>query len=103
MSQRALRFPFAPLTVIALVGALFGASAPAGADDNPCTASRFEFKEVEKACKEGGRVAAKKMMNAVVKKAKEAGEQMNCKTCHNDVKDKFDLKPNANADFKRWL
>ena len=89
--------------VVALAGALVGVSAPAQADGDACTATRFQVPEVERACKEGGRVAAKKMMNDAMKKAKAAGESVNCKTCHTDVKDSFALKPAAVAELQRIL
>ena len=106
MNLRALRIPVlstASLCAFALVGALFGVSSPAQADDDACTAKSFKLKEVEKVCKDGGRKAAKKMMQAAVKKAKEAGEKMNGKSCHNDIKEKFDLKANAVKDLKPWI
>lgn len=67
-----------------------------------CTATTFEFPEVEKACKKGGQPAAKALMKKAVQKAKAAGEATNCKSCHVDVK-AFELKPNAVDDLRRWL
>ena len=107
MSARALRpvtFCTASLCGFAFAGALFGLASAAQADgDGACTAGKFDFAQVEKACKDGGRAAAKKLMNDAMKKAKAAGEQINCKSCHTDVKDKFALTPNAVADLKKWL
>ena len=107
MSTRALPSLPVPLSAIfgavALVGALVGVSAPAQADGDACTTQRFQVPEVEKACKEGGRVAAKKMMNDAIKRAKAAGESINCKSCHSDIKTTFALKPNAVADLQRIL
>ncbi len=68
----------------------------------PCIATKFSTKEVEKACKEGGQKAAKKLMKKVVKAAKAKGEKMNCKSCHSDLKT-FKLKDGASAQLKKLL
>ncbi|HRI07326.1 MAG TPA: hypothetical protein PKW35_05890 [Nannocystaceae bacterium] len=106
--MNATRRPFIALATAALcgsalVGALVGFAPAARADGDACTTTKFQVAQVEKACKEGGRVAAKKLMNDAMKKAKAAGEQVNCKSCHDDVKDTFTLKANAVADLKKWL
>ena len=41
-------------------------------------------------------------MKGAVKKAKAAGTDLQCLSCHEDVKD-FHLKSNAVADLKKWL
>ena len=73
---------------------------PAAPAIKPCTAKKFDFKEVEQACKKGGQKEAKTYMKSVVKKAKAAGEEVTCKSCHKSTKT-FELKPNAVADFKK--
>jgi hypothetical protein len=92
----------AALTAVAGIG--LGAATPAHADEavEACTATKFTFDQVGKACKDGGRKAAKAMMKEVVTKAKAAGEDVKCNTCHESLKT-FDLKPNAVADLKKWL
>jgi len=54
----------------------------------PCISKSFKFKQVEAACKEGGQKAAKKLMKAIVKKAKKAGDDnaSSCLNCHDDLK-----------------
>jgi hypothetical protein len=92
-------------TMIPMI-ALFAGGLAVGAvnadEPKPCAAKKFETKEVEAACKKGGQKGAKDMMKAVVKKAKAAGESMKCETCHKDLK-AYDLKPDAQADLKKWL
>ena len=83
-----------------VAGLSFGSVAHA--DDDPCTASKFSIAKVEQACNSGGRKAAKTLMKAAVKKAKGAGESVNCKSCHKDLK-AFALTDNAVADLKKWL
>ena len=94
-------------TILFSAGVFMGVADQARADDEkddaqPCTAKKFEFPEVKKACAEGGRKAAKAMMKKLVKKAKDAGQDINCKSCHTDLK-KYDLKKNAVEDFKKLL
>ena len=69
MFARALR----PLTLctaslcgFAFAGALFGLASAAQADGDACTAGKFEFAQVEKACKDGGRAAGTAHMNGGV-------------------------------------
>lgn len=83
------------------LGLSLGTMAHAGEED-PCTATSFSIAKVEQACKSGGRKAAKTVMKQAVKKAKDAGESMTCKTCHGDL-EKFTLTDNAVADLKKWL
>ncbi|MEM6992809.1 MAG: hypothetical protein AAF721_20000 [Myxococcota bacterium] len=82
------------------LGMTVGSSARA--DDDPCQAKSFSVSAVEKACKSGGRKAAKTVMKAAVKKAKAAGESMTCKTCHDNLKT-FSLTGNAVADLEKWI
>ncbi|MEE9385446.1 MAG: hypothetical protein V3V08_18720 [Nannocystaceae bacterium] len=79
-----------------------GAHAGEGAA-KPCITKKFTSKEVEKACKDGGRKAAKKMMKGLVKKAKAAGKKgMKCKGCHKNLKD-FALTDEAVDGLKKLL
>jgi hypothetical protein len=74
----------------------------AHAGDDACTAKKFHYDKVRKACEEGGRKAAKDLMKAAVKKAKDAGKDIKCKSCHEDTKT-FELKDNAVEDLKPWI
>lgn len=87
---------------LAFGGLGLGMQSVAHADDDPCTASSFAVAKVEQACRSGGRAAAKTLMKAAVSKAKEAGESINCKSCHSDLKT-YALTPNAVADLKKWM
>jgi hypothetical protein len=57
---------------------------------------------VASACKSGGRKSAKAVMKGAVSKAKAAGTDLKCTSCHEDTKD-FHLKSNAVGDLKNWL
>lgn len=98
---RTLSFAIA-FTAIALGGMFLGASSAQADGDKPCVAKKFEFKQVEKACKDGGQTAAKALMKKVVKEQKAAGDDISCKSCHTSVKT-FDLKDNAVQDLKKYL
>ena len=74
----------------------------ASAEGKPCKADKFEFKKVEKACKEGGQTAVKKLMKGIVKKMKADGKEVKCKSCHNSLKE-FDLTDNAVKDLKPYI
>ena len=68
----------------------------------PCTAKKFAYPKVEKACTDGGRSAVKKLMKAAVKKAKAAGEDINCKSCHTSRKS-YELVDGASKRLQKWL
>jgi hypothetical protein len=90
-------------SVVAATGAVAALSpALAHAGDEACTTEKFHYKQVEDACKGGGRKAAKDLMKAAVKKAKAAGKDMKCTSCHESTKT-FDLKDNAVEDLKPWI
>jgi hypothetical protein len=98
---------FIPVTVFALVaagGLYLGASSTARADDEvkACTTKDFKTKEVKKACADGGQKAAKDLMKKLVKKAKAAGDDINCKSCHKSLKT-FELTDGAVAKLKKLL
>jgi hypothetical protein len=84
--------------------AVLGVFAPsvARAGDEACTTKKFNYPAVEKACKEGGRKAAKEVMKGAVKKAKAAGKDVKCTSCHEDTKN-FKLKDNAVDDLKPFI
>lgn len=87
------------------VSGLVISPSPAQADDGEkqaCTAKKFHYPAVEKACKDGGRKAAKEIMKAAVKKAKAAGKDVKCTSCHEDTK-AYVLKDNAVDDLKPLL
>jgi hypothetical protein len=90
-------------TTIGAAAAL-GVFAPsvARAGDEACTTKKFNYSAVEKACKEGGRKAVKELMKGAVKKAKAAGKDVKCTSCHEDTKD-FKLKDNAVDDLKPFI
>jgi hypothetical protein len=70
--------------------------------DDACQTQNFHYTQVASACKSGGRKAAKGVMKGVIKKAKAAGTDLQCTSCHVDMKD-FHLKSNAVGDLKNWL
>ena len=78
-------------------------SEPAGySGDSPCKTTNFRFSAVKSACSKGGQPAAKQLMKQVVSKAKAAGENMKCTTCHSSVKT-YALKSTAVRELKQWL
>lgn len=90
----------AALSAGATLGVLVPSTAHAG--DEACATKKFHYAAVEKACKEGGRKAAKEVMKGAVKKAKAAGKDVKCTSCHEDTKD-FKLKDNAVDDLKPFI
>jgi hypothetical protein len=82
------------------------AAAPSTSDayagPDPCQGKTFHFGAIASACKKGGRKPVKDVMRGVVKKAKAAGQHMQCTSCHEDTSS-FRLKPNAVSDLKQWL
>jgi len=96
--------PTTALLSAILAAAALGVGIPsvAHAGDEACTTTKFHYKQVEAACKSGGRKAAKEVMKGAVKKAKAAGKDVKCTSCHEDTKE-FKLKKNAVDDLKPWL
>jgi hypothetical protein len=68
----------------------------------PCAATEFKYPTVEAACAEDGRRAVKKVMSGAIAKAKRAGTELECSSCHLDQKT-FGLRPNAVDDLAPWL
>ncbi len=90
------------LAAVALAAvAGIGWTVPVKAGDD-CSAKKFEFPAVEKACKDGGRKGAKDLMKAATKKAKAAGKDYKCSHCHKDQK-AFGLKDNAVEDLRPFI
>lgn len=83
-------------------GGLFVGTASAE-DPKPCKSEKFEIKQVEEACKKGGEPAAKALMKKAVKKAKDAGEDVNCKTCHESTKELEKNKPGSVEKLRKLL
>lgn len=111
MVQARKRSPFTYILFAALSLGAAGAvlhPAPAYADDDEgddsgaCTAKKFNYPAVEKACKAGGRKEVKKLMKEAIKKAKADGKKWKCKSCHNDLK-KYDLTDDAVKDLKPYI
>jgi hypothetical protein len=76
---------------------------PGGATpDDACQTKNFHYSQVASACKSGGRKSAKVVMKGAVTKAKAAGTDLKCSSCHEDMKS-FHLKSNAVDDLKKWL
>lgn len=92
--------------VLAFAVTFFGGLAvdTASADGpEPCKSKSFEIEQVEAACKKGGEPAAKALMKKAVKKAKDAGEDINCKTCHESTKELDKSKPGSVDKLKKLL
>lgn len=103
-SRSSRSVPTLVLAAAVSVGATLGVLTPstARAGDEACTTKKFHYAAVEKACKDGGRKAAKEVMKGAVKKAKAAGKDVKCTSCHEDTKD-FKLKDNAVDDLKPFI
>ena len=69
---------------------------------DPCATKNFHYSQIGNACHSGGRKAAKEVMKGVVKRAKAAGTDLKCGSCHEDL-NTFHLKGNAITDLKQWL
>jgi hypothetical protein len=72
------------------------------AGPDPCHAKTFHYSLIGSACKKAGRKPVKDIMRGVVKKAKAAGQDIQCTSCHADTST-YLLKPNAVSDIKQWL
>ncbi len=100
MGRFASFFLFAFVTA---AGLQLGTAAVVHADEvQKCTTKDFKIPEVKKACADGGRKAAKALMKKAVKKAKAAGDDMKCKSCHKSLKT-FELKGADSVDKLKKL
>ena len=97
---------FAALSLGAAAAVFTPSTAHAGDDEGDasgaCTAKKFHYPAVEKACKAGGRKEVKKLMKTAIKKAKADGKKWKCKSCHEDLK-KYDLTDDAVKDLKPYI
>ncbi len=89
------------LSVTAVAG--LGAGFAQAGDVKPCVATTFKIAKVKAACESGGQAAAKKLMKTATDKAKAAGEDMNCKTCHSDLKTYAITGADTVAKIQKWL
>lgn len=114
MMRRPTLKSFVLLGCLATAAAAGALVSPAWADDEsdgakgPCTATKFNFPAVERACKEGGREKAKDIMQAAQRKANDKGikikdTRVGCKSCHVDRKKDFKLTDNAIEDLRKLL
>lgn len=67
-----------------------------------CTVATSGDSAVAKACAEGGRDEAKKVMKGAVKTAAANGQKFTCEGCHKDLEN-FALTANAKDDFKKLM
>ena len=74
----------------------------ATAGDDKCTVATSGDSPVAKACAQGGRDDAKKVMKEAVKTAKANGKTFTCEGCHKDL-ETFTLTPNAKEDFPKLM
>ena len=74
----------------------------ASAGDDKCTVATSGDSPVAKACAQGGRAEAKKLMKGAVKTAAANGQKFTCEGCHKDL-ESFALTPNAKADFQKLM
>ena len=82
---------------------LFGLSATGVAiagDKGPCKIATKGDSPTAKACAQGGRDAATKLMKDMVKQGKAKGLTFKCESCHSDL-DSYELTKNATEDYKK--
>ena len=95
MSRRAVQ-----ILVAAFFLGLGAAGAAHAGDKGPCKIATKNETPTAKACTQGGRDAATKLMKDMVKQAKAKGEKFTCDGCHKDL-DNYELTKNATEDFKK--
>lgn len=83
------------LFLVSIVGRDAGAN-----DSGKCTIATKGDSVTARACAEGGRAAAKKVMKEMVKQAKAGGQKFTCDGCHKDL-DNYELTKSATDDFKK--
>lgn len=99
MIQRRPRLVLALVSVFCVGLAVSSASADG---PKPCLKTTYAVAQVKAACDSGGQDAVKKLMKAAVDKAKAAGADTKCVSCHENLKD-FALTANAVADLRPLL
>ena len=95
MTHLSMKLSGAALLLISLVGGEAGAN-----DSGKCTIATKGDSVTARACADGGRAAAKKVMKEMVKQAKANGQKFTCDGCHKDL-DNYALTKSATDDFKK--
>ena len=95
MTHFSIKLSAAALLLVSLVGRDAGAN-----DSGKCTIATKGDSVTARACAEGGRAAAKKVMKEMVKQAKASGQKFTCDGCHKDL-DSYELTKSATDDFKK--
>ena len=95
MSRRA-----GPILIAAFLFVLGAVGTANAGDKGPCKIATKGETPTAKACTQGGRDAATKLMKDMVKQAKAKGEKFTCDGCHKDL-DNYELTKNATEDFKK--
>jgi hypothetical protein len=101
-SRPALATPKSPEPAPVAENTTAGAVDETAAAPVPCATTEFKYPAVQAACSDGGRNSAKKIMQGAIAKAKRAGTELKCASCHIDQKN-FGLRPNAVDDLASWL
>ena len=76
---------------------------PAYHGAEPCQMALLGESPVAKACSEHGLRGAMELMQRFVKRAKAEGFTFVCTDCHADEDDYMNLKPQADAEFRKLL
>jgi len=95
MTHFSIRISATALLLVSIVGRDAGAN-----DSGKCTIATKGDSVTARACAEGGRAAAKKVMKEMVKQAKASGQKFTCDGCHKDL-DNYELTKRATDDFKK--
>ena len=95
MTHLSIRISATALFLVSIVGRDAGAN-----DSGKCTIATKGDSVTARACAEGGRAAAKKVMKEMVKQAKAGGQKFTCDGCHKDL-DNYELTKSATDDFKK--
>ena len=91
---------FTKVLIAVFVLGLSAAGVANAGDKGPCKIATKNDTPTAKACTQGGRDAATKLMKDMVKQAKAKGEKFTCDGCHKDL-DNYELTKNANDDYKK--
>ncbi len=70
-------------------------------DPKPCVRTDFKTVAIAEACKKGGQKAAKKAMKKFTKAAKAKQSGLNCKSCHSNLRPKYELKSDGLELYKK--
>jgi len=95
MTHLSMKLSGAALVLLSLVARVAGAD-----DGGKCTIATKGDSVTARACAQGGRAAAKKVMKEMVKQAKANGQKFTCDGCHKDL-DNYALTKSATDDFKK--